>query len=66
MRQRISKINQLQATKQAERKMLASKMDWHLDKISMAHDVGNQHDVDRHDAAIRECELRLHELKRFV
>jgi hypothetical protein len=62
----MNKINQLQATKQAERKMLNSKMDWHMVKISMAHDVGNQHDVDRHDAAIRECELRLHELKRFV
>ena len=62
----MNKINQFKATKQAERKMLASKMDWHLDKISIAHDTGNQHDVDRHELAIQDCELKLHELKKFV
>ena len=62
----MNKINQFKATKQAERKMLASKMDWHLDKISIAHDTGNQRDVDRHELAIQDCELKLHQLKKFV
>ena len=66
MMKRISKINQLKATKQSERKMYAAKMDWHLRRIDEAHEAGNQHDVDRHELAIQDCELKLHQLKKFV
>ena len=63
---KISKINQFKATKQAERKMNAAKMDWHLRRITEAHEAGNQRDVDRHELAIQDCELKLHQLKKFV
>ena len=63
---KISKINQFKATKQAERKMNAAKMDWHLRRITEAHEAGNKFDVDWHDAEIAGCELRLHQLKKFV
>ena len=62
----MNKINQFKATKQAERKMYAAKMDWHVRRISEAHEAGNQRDVDRHELAIQDCELKLHELKKFV
>ena len=66
MMKRISKINQLKASKQAERKMYAAIMDWHLRRITEAHEAGNQFKVDWHDAEIAGCELRLHQLKKFV
>ena len=62
----MNKINQLKATKQSERKMHAAKMDWHLRRITEAHEAGNQRDVDRHELAIQDCELKLHQLKKFV
>ena len=62
----MNKINQFKATKQAERKMYAAKMDWHLRRISEAHEAGNRRDVDRHELAIQDCELKLHQLKKFV
>ena len=77
MMKRISKINQLKATKQdeqeimkdlynAERQAQAAKMDWHLRKLTEAREAGNQFNVDWHDAEIAGCELRLHQLKKFV
>ena len=66
MMKRISKINQLKATKQAERQAQAAKMDWHLCRITEAHEAGNKFDVDWHEAEIAGCELRLHQLKKFV
>jgi hypothetical protein len=66
MRKRISKVNQFKATKQAERKMNAAKMDWHLCQLIEAREAGNQFNVDWHDAEIAGCELRLHQLKKFV
>ena len=62
----MNKINQFKATKQAERKMYAAKMDWHVRRISEAHEAGNQRDVDRHELAIQDCELKMHQLKKFV
>ena len=66
MMTRISKINQLKATKQAERKMLASKMDWHLRKLTEAREAGDSFEIRWQDAEIAGCELRLHQLKKFV
>jgi hypothetical protein len=65
---KISKINQFKASKQAERKMLASKMDWHLRRISEAHASATRiwSNVLRHELAIQDCELKLHQLKKFV
>ena len=63
---KISKIELQRNAKNAERQRVAAKMDWHLRRISEAHETGNQFDVDRHDAAIRDAELRLHQMKKFV
>mgnify|MGYP003149921203 CR=1 FL=1 len=64
MMKRISKVNQLKATKQAERKMLAAKIDWHsrlLRGVLLAN-LRHVESVERHEAAIRDAELRLHQL----
>ena len=50
----------------AERQAQAAKMDWHLRKLTEAREAGNQFNVDWHDAEIAGCELRLHQLKKFV
>jgi hypothetical protein len=63
---KISKIELQRNAKNAERQRVAAKMDYHLRRISEAQEAGNQHDVDRHDAAIRDAELRLHQMKKFV
>jgi hypothetical protein len=66
MMKRISKINQFKATKQAERQAQAAKMDWHLRKLTEAREAGDQFNFAWHDAEIAGCELRLHQLKKFV
>ena len=66
MTKRISKIELQRNANNAERQMHAAKTDWHLRRISEAHETGNQFDVDRHEAAIRDSELRLHQLKKFA
>ena len=63
---KISKVQVQRNANNAERKMLAAKMDWHLRRITEAHEAGNQRDVDRHELAIQDCELKLHQLKKFV
>ena len=68
---KISKINQLKAANQAERKMLAAKIDWHSRLrrgVLLATSLGISEDdrTEFHDAAIRDAELRLHQMKRFV
>ena len=58
---------------QAERKMLVAKIDWHsrlrrgviLGSVLGIDEEKIEFDVDRHDAAIRDAELRLHQLKKF-
>ena len=66
---------------QAERKMLVAKIDWHSRLrrgVILAYDLfpdktptyvsvkQHEFDIDRHDDAIRDAELRLHQLKKFV
>ena len=63
---KISKINQLKATKQAERRAQAAKMDWHLRKLTEAREASDQFSFAWHDAEIAGCELRLHQLKKFA
>ena len=63
MMKRISKINQLKATKQAERKMLASKMDWHLRQFTEGCPL---YEKLGHELAIQECEVKMHDLRKFV
>ena len=46
--------------------MLASKMDWHLRKLTEAREAGDSFEVRWQDAEIAGCELRLHQLKKFV
>ena len=66
MTKRISMIELQRNANNAERQMHAAKMDWHLRRISEAHEAGNQSDVDRHDEGIRDSELRLHQMKKFL
>ena len=63
---RISKMELQRNANKAERQMHASQMAWHLRRISEAHKAGNQLDVERHNAAIRDSELRLHQMKKFL
>lgn len=66
MTKRISKLQLFKSANNAERQMHAAKIDWHLRRISEAHRAGNRFDVDRHDAAIRDSELRLHQMKKYL
>jgi hypothetical protein len=62
----MNKIEQFKATKQAERKMHAAKMDYHMRRITGAHETSDQRRVDCHELAIQKCELKLHQLKKFI
>ena len=62
----MNKINQLKTTNQARRNALAVKMDWHLRKLTEARQANDQFSFAWHDAEIAGCELRLHQLKKFV
>ena len=62
----MTKIEQWKKSKQAERKMHAAIAHWHLMKIAEAHESGNQHAIVRHELAIRNAELKMHQLKRHV
>jgi len=63
MMKRVSKITQLKATRQAERKMLASKMDWHLRQLTEGCPL---YENVSHELAIQECRVKMHQLKKFV
>jgi hypothetical protein len=64
-RNEMNKINQLKASKEAQRNALTAKMDWHLRKLTEAREAGDQFSFAWHDAEIAGCELRLHQLKKF-
>jgi len=61
---KISKINQFKASKQAERKMLAAKKDWHLRRLIQVDSP--LYDKLGHEMAIQECEVKMHDLRKFV
>ena len=68
--QKSMMITQNRLAYQAERKMLVAKIDWHS-RLRRGVLLGNVLGIDggpveRHDAAIRDAELRLHQLKKFV
>ena len=71
---KISKVQVQRNANNAERKMLAAKIDWHsrlrrgviLGSVLGINEEQIEFDVDRHDAAIRDAELRLHQMKKFV
>jgi len=66
MMKRISKVELFKNAKKAERRAQAAKMDWHLCKLVEAREAGDQFNFAWHDAEIAGCELRLHQLKKFV
>ena len=63
MRNKMTKIEQWKKSKKAERGMWAASRDWHLNRMIDAHERKDQHDIDRHELAIRECELKLWQIK---
>ena len=65
-RNEMNKINQLKASKEAQRNALTAKMDWHLRKLTEAREAGDSFEVRWHDSEVAGCELRLHQLKKFV
>ena len=75
-RNKMNKINQLKASKEAvafvnelataQRNALTAKMDWHLRKLTEAREAGDSFEVRWHDSEVAGCELRLHQLKKFV
>ncbi len=63
MRNKMTKIEQWKKSKKAERGMWAACRDWHLTCMIDAHERKDQHDIDRHEKAIQECELKLYKIK---
>tara|TARA_Y100000310_G_scaffold9086_1_gene9548 strand:- start:510 stop:713 length:204 start_codon:yes stop_codon:yes gene_type:complete len=58
----MTSLGQMRRAKTAERAMWAAKKDWHLRRLDEAYETKDQHDIDRHEKAIQECELKLRQM----